>query len=54
MWNVLFTNNFDSWLSEQSSELQERILAALQNLKVYGPRLPRPMLIILEVQNIPI
>ncbi|UPK80763.1 type II toxin-antitoxin system RelE/ParE family toxin [Proteus vulgaris] len=42
MWNVFFTNNFDSWLLEQNIELQERVLAALQNLEVYGPRLPRP------------
>ncbi|MBG6027895.1 type II toxin-antitoxin system RelE/ParE family toxin [Proteus columbae] len=42
MWNVLFTRYFDSWLLEQSNELQECVLAALQNLEVYGPRLPRP------------
>ncbi|WP_265576109.1 hypothetical protein [Proteus sp. CD3] len=29
MWNVLFTRYFDSWLLEQSNELQERVLAAL-------------------------
>ncbi|EEN2846428.1 type II toxin-antitoxin system RelE/ParE family toxin [Salmonella enterica] len=42
MCTVLFSQRFDNWLSEQDEELQEKVLADLGKLKVYGPELPRP------------
>ncbi len=42
MWTVLFSQRFDDWLSEQDEALQEKVLADLGKLKVYGPELPRP------------
>ncbi|ECF5956603.1 type II toxin-antitoxin system RelE/ParE family toxin [Salmonella enterica subsp. salamae] len=42
MWTVLFSQRFDNWLSEQDEALQEKVLADLGKLKVYGPELPRP------------
>lgn len=42
MWTVLLSPRFESWLSEQKEALQEKMLADLGKLKVYGPDLPRP------------
>lgn len=42
MWTVILTHYFDQWLSEQGIDIQEKILAALGNLEIYGPRLSRP------------
>lgn len=42
MWTIKFTNRFNLWLNEQQHQLQERVLAALGNLEMHGPRLPRP------------
>ncbi|MDU4094656.1 MAG: type II toxin-antitoxin system RelE/ParE family toxin [Pantoea sp.] len=42
MWIVILSQRFDNWLSEQENALQEKILADLGKLKVYGPDLPRP------------
>lgn len=42
MWTVLFSQRFDEWLSEQDEALQEKVLADLGKLKVYGPELTRP------------
>lgn len=42
VWHVLLTHYFENWLVEQSSDMQERVLAALRNLETYGPRLSRP------------
>lgn len=42
MWTVLLSQRFDGWLSEQEETLQEKVLADLGKLKVYGPNLPRP------------
>lgn len=42
MWTVLLSPRFESWLSEQEEALQEKMLAELGKLKVYGPDLPRP------------
>ncbi|HBV6392382.1 TPA: type II toxin-antitoxin system RelE/ParE family toxin [Klebsiella aerogenes] len=42
MWTVLFSQRFDDWLSEQDAALQEKVLADLLKLKVYGPELSRP------------
>lgn len=42
MWTVLLTSHFDRWLSEQNIDIQEKVLAALGNLEIYGPRLSRP------------
>lgn len=42
MWTVLFSQRFDDWLSEQDDALQEKVLADLGKLQVYGPELPRP------------
>lgn len=42
MWTVLLSPRFESWLSEQEEALQEKMLADLGKLKVYGPDLPRP------------
>lgn len=42
MWTVLFSQRFDDWLCEQDDALQEKILADLRKLQVYGPELPRP------------
>lgn len=42
MWTVLFSQRFDDWLNEQEDALQEKVLADLKNLQVYGPELPRP------------
>ena len=42
MWTVLFSQRFDDWLSEQADALQDKVLADLGKLQVYGPELPRP------------
>jgi len=42
MWTVLLSPRFESWLNEQEEALQEKMLADLGKLKVYGPDLPRP------------
>ena len=42
MWTVLFSQRFDDWLNEQEDALQEKVLADLKKLQVYGPELPRP------------
>lgn len=42
MWTVLLSQRFEIWLSEQEQALQEKMLADLGKLKVYGPDLPRP------------
>ncbi|WP_236120222.1 type II toxin-antitoxin system RelE/ParE family toxin [Yersinia pestis] len=42
MWMVLFSQRFDDWLNEQEDALQEKVLADLKKLQVYGPELPRP------------
>ena len=42
MWMVLFSQRFDDWLNEQEDALQEKVLADLIKLQVYGPELPRP------------
>lgn len=42
MWTVLFSQRFDDWLSEQDGALQDKVLADLGKLKIYGPELPRP------------
>lgn len=42
MWTVLFSQRFDDWLNEQDEALQEKVLADLGKLKVYGSELPRP------------
>ena len=42
MWTVLLSARFESWLSEQEQPLQEKMLAGLRMLKIYGPDLPRP------------
>ncbi len=42
MWTVLLSARFESWLSEQEQALQEKVLADLTMLKIYGPDLPRP------------
>lgn len=42
MWTVLLSARFESWLSEQEQALQEKVLADLAMLKIYGPDLPRP------------
>lgn len=42
MWTVILSQLFEDWLSEQEDTLQEKILADLGKLKVYGPELPRP------------
>lgn len=42
MWTVLLSARFESWLSEQEQPLQEKMLADLRMLKIYGPDLPRP------------
>lgn len=39
---VLFSQRFDDWLNEQEDALQEKVLADLKKLQVYGPELPRP------------
>ncbi len=41
MWMVLFSQRFDDWLNEQEDALQEKVLADLIKLQVYGPELPR-------------
>lgn len=42
MWVVLFSQRFEDWLADQDDGLQEKMLADLGKLKVYGPDLPRP------------
>ncbi len=42
MWIVILTPRFETWLNKQNGRTQEKILAALRNLEVFGPRLPRP------------
>lgn len=42
MWAVILSQRFDDWLSEQEDALQEKVLADLGKLKVYGPDLRRP------------
>lgn len=42
MWTIILSRTFESWLQEQTEELQERVLAHLLRLKTYGPSLPRP------------
>lgn len=42
MWTVIFSPLFDAWLEKQEEGLQERVLADLLNLQVYGPSLSRP------------
>ena len=42
MWTVLLSQRFETWLREQEQALQEKMLADLGKLKVYGPDLPRP------------
>lgn len=42
MWKILFSQRFDDWLGEQDEALQEKVLADLGKLKIYGPELPRP------------
>lgn len=42
MWTVVLTPRFDNWLNEQEEGLQEKVLADLANLEVYGPKLSRP------------
>ncbi|HIB0075339.1 TPA: type II toxin-antitoxin system RelE/ParE family toxin, partial [Escherichia coli] len=36
---VLFSQRFDDWLNEQEDALQEKVLADLIKLQVYGPEL---------------
>lgn len=43
MWTVLFSQRFDDWLNEQEDALQEKVLADLKKLQVYGPELPSHM-----------
>lgn len=42
MWSVIVRDCFIKWLSEQDNETQEKVIAALNHLKYYGPYLSRP------------
>ncbi|GIZ26714.1 toxin RelE [Morganella morganii] len=42
MWTVLLTDYFNEWLSGQDTRMQEKVLASLGNLEIYGPVLTRP------------
>jgi hypothetical protein len=42
MWTVILSQTFDDWLEEQDDATQEKVLADLSNLEVYGPSLARP------------
>ncbi len=41
MLTVFFSQRFDDWLSEQDDAIQEKVLADLGKLQMYGPELPR-------------
>ncbi|ERT14606.1 toxin RelE [Photorhabdus temperata J3] len=42
MWTVVLTSRFYTWLQEQEEGMQEKVLADLTNLEIYGPKLSRP------------
>lgn len=42
MWVVETTDTFENWFHQQTLDLKEDVLAALQILAEYGPQLGRP------------
>lgn len=43
MWQVVTTNVFNDWLSQQDNATQEKVLSALIVLSQHGPNLGRPL-----------
>jgi hypothetical protein len=42
MWRVATTEGFDSWFAELDEEGQTELIAKVELLKLFGPRLGRP------------
>lgn len=42
MWEVATTNEFDGWFSELGEDAQAEVIAKVNLLKLFGPRLSRP------------
>ena len=42
MWKVSTTELFDAWFAEMDAEAQAEIIAKVELLKIFGPRLGRP------------
>jgi len=42
MWNVSTTDHFDEWFAELHPDGQAEVIAKVELLKVFGPRLRRP------------
>lgn len=42
MWNVLTTREFGIWFSELNSDCQAEVIAKVELLKEFGPKLSRP------------
>jgi hypothetical protein len=42
MWSVATTNHFDRWFAQLADDAQAEIIAKVNLLKLFGPRLSRP------------
>ena len=42
MWSVATTSNFDRWFAQLDEDAQAEIIAKVNLLKLFGPRLGRP------------
>jgi hypothetical protein len=42
VWEVVTTDEYDTWFTEQTGDSQASIQAKVEFLKEYGPHLPRP------------
>ncbi len=42
MWNVLATDEFDTWLGEQVGDCRQQVIRVVTLLRISGPALGRP------------
>ncbi len=42
MWNVTTTDEFDAWFADLSEDSQVEVIAKVELLKLFGPKLARP------------
>lgn len=42
MWDVATTDEFDGWFTELGEDAQAEVIAKVELLKLFGPRLSRP------------
>src|SRR3954453_21371688 len=42
MWSVATTNHFDRWFAQLAGDAQVEVIAKVNLLKLFGPRLSRP------------